>query len=293
MRVTGKMMADGINSEMLRQSRKLFAAQQTVATGKKVNRPSDDPFAAGQILEYRAGISHIDQYAGNIDRAVIRIEVAEDTLHFMSDLLTAAREFAMTASGMPETDRFTAAEEVRNIREQIRQLANTALHGDYIFSGHKTDTPPVAPDNTYQGDDGEIRTLAGKGYELKINATGTELFQVNAGSEIEILNVLEDLETALLSNPTAIDRAMVDFIYDARNRIIHVRSENIARHSRLAASRSFLEKFQNRLDSMLLQTEEADIDRAVTDLKMQETAYEVVLETAARIIPPTLMDFLN
>ena len=75
MRLSNKQMADTIMRNLNRQILQIQNRQQMIASGKKVNRPSDDPIGMGQILDFRRTLSSIDQYNRNIDHAKMRVEL--------------------------------------------------------------------------------------------------------------------------------------------------------------------------------------------------------------------------
>ena len=91
----------------------------------------------------------IDQYDRNISQAQSGLEAGESTLSDIGELLNRAKELALsqaTGTASPET-RKNVAGEVRQIRDQLIQLANTKQGDRYMFGGRKTDAPPYDPLN--------------------------------------------------------------------------------------------------------------------------------------------------
>ena len=144
MRVTHNMMSNSIILHLQRQSQQLFNVQKKIATQKRLNKPSDDPVGMGHVLEYRAKINLIDQYLHNIEQGRRLVETNELTLDLIDELVGLAREIAQTY-GNPDASpqaKQLAAREVRDLYDQIVDLANSKTGSDYVFSGHLTDTPP-------------------------------------------------------------------------------------------------------------------------------------------------------
>lgn len=296
MRVTNRMMTDTITASLNKQSERLMKLQETASTGKKVLRPSDDPLAAGKILEYRADILATDQALTNITHAETRIEMTEDVLETMNSFIETLWGYAADPSSRSPLERSTAADHIRDLREQVRQLANSRHGGDYLFSGHLTDVPPFPGDNTYAGDDGDTEIIVGKGMEMKINTTGRELFDVGPDGRVALLDALDALEAAYRQDPfdpSAITEETAAVILDAANRVKEVRAGGAARLSRLGSARNFLEGIRPRMATILAEAEDADVSQAIVEMKLQETAYETALQTASRLIQPTLLDFLR
>ncbi len=143
MRVTNKHLADSVKSALYDHAEALLKYQTIVTTGKKINKPSDDPIGIGKILDYRKLLSSVDQYQKNISRAKTRVEVIETTLGSIEELLTDAKHQAEEqSSGSAEKEsRSTAADQVSEIRKQLLLLVNSKLDSNYLFTGHNTDTP--------------------------------------------------------------------------------------------------------------------------------------------------------
>ena len=144
MRITQNMMSNSIILHLQRQSRQLFKVQTEIATQKRLNKPSDDPAGMERVLGYRSQIEAIDQYLHNIDQGRTLVETNELTLGLIDELLGLAREIAQTHgnSGSSPEARQLAANEVRDLCQQVVELINTKSGSDYIFSGYQTDTPP-------------------------------------------------------------------------------------------------------------------------------------------------------
>jgi flagellar hook-associated protein 3 FlgL len=146
MRVTQNMMSSSMIVHLQRQNEKLFEIQQQIATQKRINKPSDDPGGLNRVLEYRTMQAVMEQYQRNIEQGRAVVETNELTLGLIDELMGMAREIAQTYGGSdtsPE-ERQMAACQVNDLYDQIVDLINSKTGSDYLFSGHKTDTPPYA-----------------------------------------------------------------------------------------------------------------------------------------------------
>ena len=65
MRVTNGMMFNNAVANVQKQSARLFEAQQQVAAGKTILRPSDDPVSTRRILDVRGTLSTMEQFERN------------------------------------------------------------------------------------------------------------------------------------------------------------------------------------------------------------------------------------
>lgn len=286
MRVSSQMMSDRVKNNLFRQAEQLFKIEERIVSGKRINRASDDPIGIGEVLNYRKTLSSLDQYQDNISKAKLHIDTTEQILDTVTQLLSDAKDIASD----PNVEmRDTFAEQVTTIREQVLQMANSQINGSYIFAGNLTDTPPFDNTGAYVGDTGDKSFLVGDGIEIGLEADGSRVFQ---GSS-DIFTVLSDLEAALTAgDATAIDNQLTP-IADAIEQINTVRVENSGRYKRLEATDTHYESFKFNVEDLLSRTEDADMAESILDLQAQQTAYEATMATSAKMITPSLIDFLK
>jgi len=295
MRVTNKLMTDTIISNFFKNSELLLKTQNKISSGKKINKPSDDPIGINKVLDYRKKISTIDQYSKNINHGKTWLGLTDSTLADVDILLTRAKEVAVyqASETANEQTRGIAAEEVKNIYDQMIQIANTKLGNSFIFAGHITDTTPFSRDDSYNvsynGDNGEIRIIVGEDVEIGINTEGEEAFI----DGINVFDILRDLKEGLETDDTSAISHQIESLDDALDQVLSVRSEVGAKLNRLESTENYWSNFKLNVERMLSDTEDADIARAMTELAAQETAYEASLAAAARVIQPSLIYFLS
>lgn len=130
MRISAKIMADNIKVNLAKQSTQLMKTQLKLASGKRINRPSDDHIGIGKVLGYRSTLSSIDQYRENITDAQTRVKYTETILGQIHDFLREAKSIA----SYPGTDDKTPiAEAIKDIRDQTLGLANSKYGKNYLF----------------------------------------------------------------------------------------------------------------------------------------------------------------
>ncbi len=300
MRVTNQLMANNVTSNLFKITEQLLDTQNMVSSGKRINKPSDDPVGTGQVLDYRKTISSINQYTRNIDQGEAQLNVTDSTLGEVENLIMRAKELALfqaTATANQETREITA-EEVKGIYDHVLQLANTKLGNNYIFAGYKIDTPPFSRSEdyvaSYQGDDGEIKIIAGENVNVKINMNGDEVFTGEALADgVNVFNILKELKVGLESNDTTAISDQIESLDKALDQVLTARTETGAKLNQLETTKNHWADFKLNFETMLSETEDADIIKVITDLLSQETAYQASLSSAAKIIQTSLLDFLG
>jgi flagellar hook-associated protein 3 FlgL len=290
MRVTNKMMADNVIAQLFRQREQMVRTQENITTGKRVNRPSDDPAGIGSILSYRTTISGLDQYKENISNAKLHINTVDDVLGMVSDLLRDAKEIAY------DTDpamRAEMAEQVAAIRAQVLQMANYQIDGKYLFSGDASRTEPFNSTTwLYNGDTGTKDTIVGDNMQIAITADGSSIFGPDGTNVFDILNDLESALTALPVVPTDITD-QISNLDGAIDRITTVRARNAGVYQRLEATENHYNYFKVNVQDMLSNAEDADIAEAIVNFQVQKTTYESTLASSSMIIQKSLIDFLG
>jgi len=288
MRISAKVMADNMKANLAKQSSQLMKTQLKLASGKRINRPSDDHIGIGKVLGYRSTLSTIGQYRENITDAQTRVKYTETILGQIHDFLREAKSIALNP-GLE--DKTPIAEAIKDIRDQTLGLANSKYGKNYLFAGHLSDAP--AFDSTtyaYNGDGGSHRVTIGEGITVELEADGSQMF-LESGDNL--FQVLDDLEAALTADDLVAIQAAVDPLERIGERIQITRSGLASDYKRLEATNDYWTSFGNSVETMRSDVEDADITHSAIDMQVQQTAYEVLLATAARVIQPTLVDFLR
>lgn len=303
MRITQTMMSNVFMRNLQKQTTGMLQRQEQIASQKRINRSSDDPIGMGRVLSGRSAMAAIDQYQENIKQGKTRLEFSEETLDLVDNLVRQARQIAEAKSGDSVTaeERAFAAGQVKEIYDQVLQLANSRFGERYMFSGYQTDTAPFTRDDaynvTYNGDDGSFRIPIAEGVEVTVDADGRNYFQAEADGGVNIFDELRDLVTGLenadLSAGSVQIRATIDPLQDAQVQIMNQRSEFGPKLYRLQATEQHWTSLRPTIQAAIGREEDADLAQAIIELKNLETAYEATMAAAARIIQPGLVNFLK
>ncbi|HHU68877.1 MAG TPA: flagellar hook-associated protein FlgL [Thermoanaerobacterales bacterium] len=297
MRVTNKMMTDNFLKNLQTNLKRLDKVNNQLYTGKMIRFPSDDPLKAASSLKFRTELVKVNQYKKNIDDGLALLQTTESALTNIGDILQRIRELSVNASTdvMTVEDKKKLKAEVTQLKQQLVHEANSTYSGRYIFAGYKTDKPPYEIDSAtnaviYKGDNSKIEYEVGPFNTICINFTGPEVFN----SPHDLFQVLESFEDALDAGDTeAIGGIILKNINDSLENVITVRADLGALVNRIEMAKNRLEDDMINLKGILSETEDVDIAEAIMELKMQENVYMTSLAAGARIIQPSLLDFLR
>lgn len=161
----------------------LVNTQQQLSTGKKVNKPSDDPVAAARILKLDQELQRSETYGRNANLADNRLKQEESALASAVDIIQRVRELTVQAGNgsLSANDRQSISAELKERLGQLANIANTRdASGEYIFSGFQGSTPAFAKNDegkwVYQGDEGQRVLEIDDGVTVPISDHGKGIF---------------------------------------------------------------------------------------------------------------------
>lgn len=276
--------------------RALSQAQRQVSTGKRVLTPSDDPVGISLALGLRRDQGATEAWGRNIADSLTWLDTTDRALGQGLDVVQRAHELAVQGgNGTLSTDaRALIADEVETLKSQFVEVGNSSIGGRYVFGGTQTDRPPfdpateqaVAPVNTAL-----MNREVAQGSVISVNITADRFQQ--APGQPDIFAVLDGLSAALRANDsTAIGTALSQL--DAhQDNISALRGEGAAKTNRLELTQSRFEAQKIATTEQLSSIEDADMAQAITDATMRESVYRSALAVGAKVIQPSLVDFLR
>jgi flagellar hook-associated protein 3 FlgL len=148
MRVTN--MVPDMQYDMQQSQQALAVAEQQVATGLRVNQPSDDPSAAANMVLSLAESASVDQYTSNTSSVLSQMQTADSAISGVETTLNSAITVGTSgANGTNNTaDRQSLATQVQGFLSSIISQANTPYQGGYVFGGSANTTPPFVAAST-------------------------------------------------------------------------------------------------------------------------------------------------
>lgn len=201
MRVSSGQLSQLVLQGMQRQDKEYAQLMTQMSSGYRINKISDDPLGTVTLLGIAREQSSYDQYRSNIDRVISRLEQTESYLDTSFNVLLRVQDLALGAvnGSATQSDRQALAAELRSLNDTLISFANAQDEdGNYLFSGSKLDTPPVADTGAglaYQGDNLRRDVPVAQGVTLTSNETIENVY-FNGGSFFANLEAfITDLET--------------------------------------------------------------------------------------------------
>jgi flagellar hook-associated protein 3 FlgL len=291
MRVTQNMLTGNMLRNLSSSFQRMEKYQDQLSTGKKISRPSDDPVIAMKGMTYRTSLNQVEQYRRNLSEAYNWMDAADSSLDKATSVLQRIRDLTVQASNgtYEEDQQGMIQKEITQLKEHLASIGNTQVAGKYIFNGNDTKSQPIDFSNgasQVSNNQNPVEFELSDGINIAVNINPTHVFSSQMFSDIE------DLEVALQHGAPDLDQFLTK-IDNHTSAIVSERAELGARYNRIELMDSRLSEQEVISSKILSDNEDADIERVITDLKMQESVHRAALAVGSRIIQPSLMDFLR
>ncbi len=319
MRITNRAMNNTLLSNLNRGLTRLDRLNSQLGSKKQINVPSDNPVKAGIILRTSSSIRETEQFLRNNGNAQAWLDSSDIVIKDVISVIHRAKELGISgaSSHLDETSRKALADEVAQLHDNVLQLANSTHGGRFLFAGQYTQTKPFSTDPDHTGDGlpsvfflSELKEADGS---PKVDLEGNSLFQdqalsvdfeigvgVTMGVNLEseklftpIFGALQGLHSDLSRPGPDSDSSALDDLDNALNRVLQQVSELGGKQNRVELAKERLMDLKLNLTKVLSEEQDLDYAEAIMELKMEEFAYRTALSVGARIIQPTLLDFLR
>jgi flagellar hook-associated protein 3 FlgL len=297
-RVTSNSLASSILGANQQTLSRLATYQLQLATNKKLNQISDDPVAAKQSLRFRAEGMQVQKYLDNIDKSTSFMSATDQSLSEMTNLMDEAKSLAVQgANGTQDAaSRKIIASGVDSLLSRLVDLANTVHDGRFLFGGTTTvqPQPPFtrnAADNgvDYGGNLDSFNVKVGPNSEVQVNTDGYSLFK---GTQ-DVFHTLYQLRDALNQNDPTTVNDLISEVDGAHDQMNAIQGGMGGRLQRLDLARSQLESTQVHLGELVSSAEDVDLTDVITKMKLAQTALEAGLQSGAKVMQTTLLDYLR
>lgn len=294
MRVTQSMLSNNFLKNISNSYEKMGKISEQMQTQKKITRPSDDPVVAMKGIAYRTNLTEVEQFKRNFSEAHSWIDNSDAAMDHATKALQRIRELTLQANnGTLEGDqRNAAAKEIEQLRDQLKEIANSKVGDKYIFNGTDTLTPPVGDvtgsDPEIAQNDNPVKIELAKGVYIQVNSSGKEVFSKDLFKNINSL--IEKLSPDQTSVDLGEDISNLD---DSINTLLNERATIGARSNRLELMEDRIDQQEVTATKLMSDNEDADMEKVIMDLITQESVQRASLGMGARIIQPTLLDFLR
>ncbi|PIC56256.1 flagellar hook-associated protein FlgL [Sporosarcina sp. P12(2017)] len=291
MRVTQSMLSQNMLRNLSSSYNNMGKLQEQLNTGKRVTRPSDDPVVVMKSLGYGMQVNRVEQYQKNLGEVNNWLDSSDDALDGVGQVLHRARELAANAANtgtMTENDRAMIKVELEQLQNQLHDLANTKVGDKHIFSGKMTDQP-LFDKTTGNYESGasfkeSVSIEVFDGVDLRVSTNVSDMFNNINQLFTDIKNDTDDK----YDFSSALEK--IDGLLDD---VLIKRADIGARSNRAELMDNRLQMQEGAAKKQRSENEDIDYEKTITDLITSESIHRATLSVGARIIQPSLTDFLR
>lgn len=296
----GRVTQNMLNSQLLRNLnsnlKRMDNLQNQLATGRRINKPSDDPVGISFSMRYRSELSANDQFQRNVDSAKSWLDYTDTMLDQATQVFNRVRELTVQAanSSNPQSALDSIKSEVEQMYSHMVRVGNSEFNGKFIFNGQITNQQPYSEEDASNQttDDIDIHFEISPGVKLPVTSTGIRVFGM-PGEEDNTFKVFQDIITSLGEGEFDQLSNLIGKLDSRFDKFLEVRSDVGARSNRLSLADNRLKDISINLQELQAKTEDADMAEVITNLKMSENVYQSSLSAGSRLIRPSLIDFLR
>jgi flagellar hook-associated protein 3 FlgL len=278
-------------------SQRLLDLQRQVATGKRIDRASQDPAAAAAAVVERGRAAATDVYTAAGTSAESRLMVTDTVLSDLGDQLTAAQVALTGVRGTTVTpsQREAYARQLESLRDAIQRDLNTTFDGVYLFGGNANTSAPYTTNNNvvsgYLGSTDEVSVDIDTGLEVAVGFNG-EAVAKGADADDVFVELDRAIVAARAGDSAGLDAASAA-IQRALERVTLVQGRVGVSLQRIDDARLRLGEEGRATVSRLKALEDTDMAVAISSLSQADTAYRAALGATAQMNRPSLMDYLR
>jgi flagellar hook-associated protein 3 FlgL len=297
-RVTNQTVMRAAQQNLQHSMSELAKLQDRATSLKKISKPSDDPIGTADSMRIRAEQQQNEQYKRNIGDGIGWLTTVDSALSTATDLVQKIRDLTVQGANdgsMSAEAKEAIALQLEGLKTELLHSANTKYLGRTVFAGTAdtgfafTDAIP-APGYAYSsaGTTGTVERKIDASTSVRVDLTGTDVFGEGATSVFALVDsIVADLRGGTNVNPRIAE------IDTHLNAVLGQHGTVGARHAQLLRAEEMSMERSGSLEAQRSGIEDVDLGEVVLELKLQEVTYQSALAVTARVLQPTLMDFLR
>lgn len=326
-RVTDSMLSSNYLNNMRRNLGNMQTYQDQLSTGKEIKIASDNPYKASRSMQINTDISYNKQYNENIKDISSFLDTTDTALSQIGNVFGRIETLLVNAGNgaYGEDERASIEVEVKEKVNELSQILNTSYDGSYIFGGTKTTSKPTIIDSTgllvyadkngssignntttnitgtddYKQMNSDLQVDISQGVKVAYNTTATDVleFKDRNGKSINVSDLLSNIISNLEStNQTDINKLTSSNLTDIQSvtaNLLKLRSEVGTMQNRMESAQSNNEAQNYNMTEVLSKTEDIDWAEKTMEYSIVQTVYTASLQTSAKVLPMTLLNYLQ
>ncbi|WP_248703363.1 flagellar hook-associated protein FlgL [Curtobacterium sp. MWU13-2055] len=290
-RVTTQMSMAAASARLQTGAARVAQLTEQATTLQAIQKPSDDPVGTASSMQVRKEQAAAAQYTRNANDAVAWLATTDSALSSVYSVLNSVRDLTVQAANsgtMSDTDRDAFITQFQSLKSDLEARANTTYGTRSVFAGASTAAAAYDPATGWAASGTDVSRRIGDGTTVRVDTAGADVFGTGASSVFGVLDsIVSDLQNGVNVN------ARINDVDGALGAVRGAQADAGVRHATALAAQDSLKTAAVSLENRRAGIEDVDLAKAVLDLQVQQTNYQAALAVTAKVLQPTLMDYLR
>ncbi|MBB1196429.1 flagellar hook-associated protein FlgL [Curtobacterium flaccumfaciens] len=290
-RVTTQMSMAAASARLQAGAARVAELTDQATTLRAIQKPSDDPVGTASSLQVRKEQAAAAQYSRNANDAAAWLATTDSALSSVYSVLNSVRDLTVQAANsgtMSDTNRDAFVTQFRSLKADLEARANTTYGTRSVFAGSSTAAAAYDPATGWAAAGTDVSRRIGDGTTVRVDTAGTAVFGSGDDSVFAVIDsIVNDLQNGVNVN------ARINDVDGALGTVRGAQADVGIRHAAALTAQDSLKSATVSLESRRADIEDVDLAKAVLDLQVQQTNYQAALAVTAKVLQPTLMDYLR
>lgn len=310
MRITNSAMMANNMFDMQQTLQRMDNLNKQLDTSKQINRVSDDPHKAIKIMNLNNEIKFTEKYNQNVEEVVGWMNNTDSTLQEVGDLIGEIKtNILKVGNGTYNTEEIKAIHAEMNEKiKEIGECLNASHGGRHMFSGTAVDEVPMIIEEkdgvvtlkinpAINTDD--LKSELSDGITVDFNASAKEIFENDGKNYLDQLNHISELmndiskDKDVEANKKELFGTVKDDVDKLFNHTIDTRTTFGIRVNTAEKIRDFNDENILNMKAVLSSAQDVDHVKKFIELKSAELVYNASVQVGAKLIQPTVLDYLR
>lgn len=314
MRITNSSMIRNHMYDVQQGLQRVDNLNKQLGSGKQINRVSDDPHKAVKIMNLNNEIKYVEKHNQNVEEVVGWMNNTDASLEEFGTLLGDIKKGLLEVGNATYSD-----EEMRAIQAELNEklkalgeTLNTTHGGRYMFGGTSVNEPPILieekdgvvtlklnPNIKDEDLKEDLKAEISDGISMDYNISVTEIFNKDGKNYLDSINDLSKLMNDI-ANGVDVEDNKKELLGNVKKDIDNFFNHTVDTRTKFGVKVNTAEKIKDLNDTNILNMKgvlslEQDVDyvNKFIELKSAELIYNASIQVGAKLIQPSILDYLR
>ncbi|MDU3335674.1 hypothetical protein [Paraclostridium bifermentans] len=310
MRITNSSMIRNHMYDVQQGLQRMDNLNKQLDSQKQINRVSDDPHKAIKIMNLNNEIKYAEKHNQNVEEVVGWMNNTDANLEEFGTLLGDIKNSILKVGNGTYSDEEMKAIQAE-MNEKLKALGetlNTTHGGRYMFGGTSVDEPPVQIEEK----DGvvtlklnpninseDLKAEISDGINLDYNVSASEIFNKDGKNYLDSINDLSKIMNDI-ANGVDVEDNKKELLGDVKKNIDEFFNHTVDTRTKFGVKVNTAEKIKDLNDENILNMKgvlslEQDVNYVdkFIELKSAEMVYNASIQVGAKLIQPSILDYLR